>query len=401
MLFKVALRNVIRNFRRSLITVLTVAIGTSGLFLFQAFNEGIMVGNRDMTVHGKYGHGQVTTKGYRDMVRENPWENWIEQSDQIDKGITAIPGVLDVFPRIEFFALLSNGSINLGGKGIGVDGQREGKFFHAIRMVEGTDLGDDQDGIVLGKGLAVALGVKVGDRLTLLGNTIRGSINGLDLIVKGVFQFGLREIDDSLFHIQISRAQDLLDTDKVEYFSLGLQTFEDWEGVQAAIEKKYPELQATSFAVLDKIWYQHTIDWLASQYLTIRMIILSIVVLGIFNSASTAILERTREIGMLRANGESQMDILSMLFWEGLIVAFAGGLAGIVAVIFLNITVLREGISMPPPPGFTEVMPVFIQLTLGIGAVAFLSAGLTAVLATILAGIKVAKMSISQALRSV
>lgn len=400
MLYKVAFRNTLRNSRRSTVTAFTVAVGTAGLFLFQAFNVGIMVGSREMTVHGKYGHGQVTTLGYRDKVLEDPWKSWIQNGEETAQRLAQVPGVTGVYPRSEFFALISNGSTSLGGRGIGVNGAKEAEFFHAMRMIEGEPLGDDIDGIVIGKGLARALGVKPGDSIMVLGNTVRGSINGLDLIVKGIFEIGLREIDDSLFQIQLERAQELLDTPSVEYFALGVENFEIWDEVEKNIEATMPELEATSFAVLDKVWYQHTIDWLSEQFITIRFIILTIVLLGIFNSTSTAILERTRELGMLRANGESIFDIIVMLVMEGGIIAGFGGLVGVTTVILLNLSLLKNGIRMPPPPGYTEVTPVFLELSASVAFTAFIFASSAAIIATLVAGQKVARMPIADALRA-
>ena len=139
MLFKAALRNALRHPRRSAVTAVTVAVGAAALFAFQGFNDGIVIGNRDHTVHSKYGHGQVTTAGYRDKVYEKPWQHWIEDSDQVAGQLAALPDVTGVFPRIEFFALLSNGHTSIGGKGIGVFGEWNGdEFFPMSAFSDGS-----------------------------------------------------------------------------------------------------------------------------------------------------------------------------------------------------------------------------------------------------------------------
>ena len=124
MLLRLALRNLLRNVRRTVALVLTVAIGTGSLFVFHGFNNGIMNQYRDNTVHARFGHGQIQTLGYGDRVYERPWEHWIEQPQVLRSELLAIPGVRQVFPRVEFPALLSNGRVTVSGKGQGVDGPK-------------------------------------------------------------------------------------------------------------------------------------------------------------------------------------------------------------------------------------------------------------------------------------
>ena len=109
------------------------------------------------------------------------------------------PDVEQVFPRVQFFALLSNGDQSVAGRGVGIVGEAEATFFNKMNIVSGDMLRSDEYGIVMGIGLARALNVKVGDPITLIGNTIYGSINALDLKVTGIFHIGLKEADDMLF----------------------------------------------------------------------------------------------------------------------------------------------------------------------------------------------------------
>jgi putative ABC transport system permease protein len=266
---------------------------------------------------------------------------------------------------------------------------------------QGETLSDQKDGILLGRGLARALDVKPGDRVTVLGNTIEGTINGLDLTVTGYFHTGSREMDDVMFRIQLDQAQQLLDTDRVETMALGLRSLDDWDRVAAAVEKGHPELEAVPFAVLDKVYYQHSVDWLKQQFAVIQIIILTIVLLGILNTVATAILDRKQEIGNLRANGESFGDVMKMLAWEGLALGVLGSTLGLVMTMLLVYVGLRNGILMPPAPGLTRQFEVFIELQAPMAGVTFLMGLATASAGTMLAGWRVARMPIGQSLRSV
>lgn len=401
MVLKCAFRNITRNTRRSLITASTVAVGAAALFSFTGFNAGVMNQYRDNTVHARYGFGQVNTQGYRDQVFEKPWEHWIANSETVLETLARMEHVTEVFPRIEFSALLTNGQINVSGRGVGIVGEKEASFFNTINIVEGAPLGSTRDGIVLGKGLANSLGVKPGDTVTVLANTVHGSLNGVDLFVTGIFHAGTRDMDDVYFQIQLPQTQQLLDTNHIETIALGLDGYESWEPVARQIQTQLPELEATPFAVLDKIYYQQAVDWLKSQFGIIRLIILSVVLLGIFNTASTSIFERTREIGTLRANGESKKDVLTLLGLEGLVLAGLGTVIGIGTVLILNATVLAEGILMPPGPGITRQFTVFMEFDLPMAVSALILVIFSAVVATLLAGIRIIRMPIGQALRAI
>lgn len=401
MLINVAIRNLLRNVRRSLTVGITVALGTSSLFIFHGFNAGIMNQYRENTIHSRFGHGQINRKGYREKVFEKPWDHWLDHWEDLREKLLKVPGVTQLFPRIEFFSLLTNGRITISGKGQGIDGVEEAKFFYTLNIESGETLSSQEDGILLGRGLARSLDVKPGDRVTALANTVYGSMNAIDLTVTGVFHTGAKEFDDKVFRIPIKQAQIMLDTPKIESVALGLRSVEDWKNIERAVTDHFPDLEATPFAVLDRVYYQHAIDWLDSQFGVIEGIILAIVILGIFNTVATGILERKQEIGNLRANGESVLDIMRLLAWEGIALGVLGAFAGILLAILLNHTILREGILMPPAPGLTRVFPVKIELQTMMALKTFLMGLACALVGTVAAGIRVARMPIGEALRSV
>ena len=328
MLLNLALRNINRNRRRTVAILLTVALGSGSIFMFRGFNHGIMNQYRENTVHARYGHGQINVKGYRDQVFEKPWEHWISDWQKIAAQLKSEGNVEFVFPRVEFFGLLTNGQITVSGRGQGIDGSQESQFFNTLNIEQGVALSTQPDGILLGKGLANSLNVHVGDRVTVLGNTIHGSMNGGDFQVVGIFHTGSKEFDDAVFRIPLAQASQILDTQDVESIALGLRSMEEWPKLAALVNEKWPTLEATPFAVLDKVYYQNSVDWLNSQFNIIQLIILTIVILGIFNTVSTGIMERKQEIGNLRANGESVMNVMRLLAYEGLILGALGARFG-------------------------------------------------------------------------
>lgn len=356
---------------------------------------------RDNTIHAHFGYGQINTKGYLDHVYEKPWEHWIDNWKELKEYLMSLPGVYFVFPRISFSALLTHGSVTVSGDGHGIDGVEEAKFFHAINIEAGDMLTTQPKGILLGKGLADALNVKPGDLVTVRDNSFHGNLKSLELIVTGVFHTGSKAFDDHTFCIPLAQTQLLLDSDRIESVALGLHSIDDWQPVATAVEKHFPGLEATSFAVLDKVYYQHSVDWLKAQFWVIQVIILTIVILGIFNTTSTSILERKQEMGNLRANGESSWDLLKLLCLEGVTLGAIGAFIGIGLAWFINNTFLYGGILMPPAPGLTRQFHVMIELQPEMACITFGLGLLTALVATFAASLRVARMPIGELLRAV
>lgn len=392
--------NLFRNYRRTLAILLTVALGTGVLFSFKGFIHGVLNDYRDSTVHAHYGHGQVNTKNYRDSFYLDPWNHWIPNWDEVSQFLSSQQAVEHIFPRVSFSALLKNGNVTINGSGQGIMAEEEAEFFHGLNVESGETLKGQPDGILLGIGLAKGLHVNPGDKVTLLVNAIDGVISKAELTVTGIFHTGSLDFDSRIFRIQLSKAQNLLKTHNIESISLGLKDYEDWERLAASFEKAFPQLEAVSFAELDKVYYQHSVDWLNAQFQVIQLIILSIVLLGIFNSVSGAILERKQEIGNFRANGESILDVMRLIIFEGTFLGLIGSCMGIAISFFVLMAFLDNRVVMPPGPGLTRSFFISFQFewpmayaTVGLSTVA-------AVAASTLAGIKVATMPIAKALRS-
>ncbi len=344
---------------------MTVAFGAAGILIFQGFNEGIFSSYRENTIRVRYGHGEVFPKGYREKKSEEPWRDWFENGDQIEATLAKIPGVVTVFPRVTFYAFMTKGGVTLAGRGEGVLAEREAKFFSSLNFVEGTDLdkaSDPLSAIILGKGLAASLNAKPGDVITVLGQTVNGQMNGLELTVSGIFHTGSNEFYSTFFRTQLASAQSLLDTNRIEKFSLETTGIEAWPTVDRLVEAAIPTSEARSFDDLDAIYYGNAVNFLNSQFAFIRVIMLLIVALGIFNTIATGLIERAGEVGALRANGESRIRLFSILIFESAFLGLLGGGLGIVLAVAIQYSALANGVLMPPGPGITRTFLIFLEI---------------------------------------
>jgi len=325
----------------------------------------------------------------------------MENGEGLNRYLSMEPSVESIFSRVALPALLKSGKTAISGTGQGIEAEKEARFFHGLKIIAGEPLTSRPFGILLGIGLAKALGVKPGDPITLIANSIDGEISEAEFIVTGISETGSLDFDNRMFRVQLTAAQSLLKTDRIETIALGLTADKAWDSFSSRFEEKFPGLEVTSFAVLDKVYYQHSVDWLQAQFKVIQLIILSIVLLGIFNSVSSSVLERKQEIGNFRANGESVMDIMGLITLEGIFLGFLGSVIGIVTTYIILTVFLNNGILMPPGPGLTN--PFYISFEFEWEMV-YASLGLTtiaAIIASLLAGVRIAKMPIANALRSI
>lgn len=398
-LLKIAWRNLFRNPRRTWASLCTVALGSAGLLIYQGFNTGVMNQYRENVIHGYYGNGQVFPQNYFGKVHEQPWKLWFENGSEIENQIRTAKGVTQVFPRVSFYSFIVKGGITLGGKGEGVVPERENAFFTEMNFIAGHDLQNHNE-IILGKGLAESLDAKIGETVTLLTQTVNGQLNGADLTVAGVFFTGKKVIDDSFYRVELSQAQQLLDTNRIEMFALATTGVEEWPKVERDIRQANSQLDAIPFEILDKNYYQNSVDFLNAQFSFIRSIILVIVAMGIFNVISVGLLERAGEMGALRANGEKRSRLFKILLLENSLLGIVGGFVGVCLAVLIDKTLLMKGIPMPPAPGITRQFMVFLDIMPSHYVQALLLPMIATVLASLYPTIKLLKKSIPELLRS-
>ena len=399
LLLKLSLRNVFRNRYRSLYAIATVAIGAMGLCLFMGFNRGLMNQYRANTIRARWGYGQIYTRGYWGTAHARPREKWIEDPEPLIENLRKLPGVQQLFPRVTLNAMLVAHGQAVAGQGEGVDGIAEARFFDQLNYVEGGDFKGLPRGIVLGQGLAQGLGVKVGDELQLVARNTEGSTHGAVVMVAGIFQTGSHEFDTRAFRVPLVLAQDLLATDRVECIAVALAQVGDWPTFARELIAEFPQLEAIPFDELDKVYYRHAVDWLDAQFSFIRSIILLVVFLAIFNVISVTVIERTREMAMLRANGDSRLEIALGHALEATALGLIGGIAGLAAGWGLTLGPLHQGVAMPPAPGITRSFRILLDPSASDAWQVVLLCIATAAVSSLLPVWRATRMPIAEALR--
>jgi putative ABC transport system permease protein len=404
---KLAIRNVFRNRRRTLITLAAMGVGSAAIIVFGGFVNAIYWGVRESTIRSQVGHIQIYRKGYSERGNLAPFDYLVPDYSALSTELSKLPHVRTVTARLGFSGLVSTGDTTTAFVGAGVQPDGERDLSSMAVMVEGQDLaGREPRGITLGLGLARAFGVKPGDDLMLLTTTKGGAINALAVKVRGVWESGEKAYDDRFLRVPLGEVQRLLDLEagEVQSVVILLDATENTQAVRAAIERLIRErgLDLELRTWEDLALRYHQVRELFGRIFAVLTLIVSImVVFGITNTMTMAIFERTREIGTIMALGTQRRGVISMFVLEGIALGALGGLVGVILGVVLARAISAFGIELPPPPGSTRGFPVQIFIMPGVLAQAFRLSLITAALASLYPAWRAARVDVVEALRHV
>lgn len=399
--FALALRNIIRNGRRSLMAVLAIGFGITSLLLAAGFIEWNLRYGRESTIHSQLGHIRLFKPGYLESGQADPFAFLFPlPPEQLARVTSGLP-VRTVAPRLFFSGLASHEEATLSFIGEGVDPDLEGDLSRSITIVAGQamDRGDPK-GILLGQGLAANLGVKPGDMIVLVANTAGGRINAVEGTVRGLFATITKAYDDSALRVPIGVARQLLRVDGAHSYAVLLDRTEETDAVLATLTARFRG-QPIEFVPWYRLadFYNKTAELFGRQVGVVRLIIAVIILLSIANSLMMSVLERTGEIGMMMAVGTRRSQILSLFLSEGVLLGLFGGVLGLLAGWLAALVISAIGIPMPAPPGMAFGYTAEILLTWPIAAQGFVLAIVTTLLAGIYPAWKASRKVIVDALR--
>jgi len=360
----IALRNLARNRRRTLLSLLIVAAGTVGGLLTAGFIRFSFEGLREAIIHGGLGQLEVLPLSEMEESGPSPERSGVPGMagwEAVQGEIEAMPHVLAAGAVVQFAGMLSRGEKSAAVLALANEPERERRMRFELKMRGGDPLPDTpppegEDAVLLGTILARNLGAETGDVLTLLGITADGTLNALDLRVAGLITTGLQELDSRIVRMHLASAQRLLGTQNVSSLVVGLDDTSRTAEVQAALESRLGG-RVPSLAVVDWKTRAPFYGQVESLYLGIfwflGSVIFILVCLSTSNTLMMSIMERVREIGTLLAIGTSRAQVAAIVLFEALWLGLLGALAGDIIGLALVAVINRLAIQMPPPPGAT------------------------------------------------
>ena len=359
--FKIAGRNVLKNRRRTLITVISIAVGFLALSLFEGYFTHIYRVLGDQAIVGeRLGHLTVVKRGYFEKGSQEPREYAFDGAEltRLNGAIAGVPGLVLTSPRLSASGLVSNGQSSriFIGEGIAP------ADVVALRGTQYADLPGKLDAAtsyagVVGSKLARDLGVSSGNAVVLMSTTIDGMVNAVDLEIGEVTNTGAIGTDDKFVLLSLEHARKLLGFDGADRVVL---LFESAAAAEQATPLVSSALKRAGFDVEIKQWrelssyYGQVKGLFDAMYLFISLVVAIVVTAGVINTMGMAISERTREIGTLRALGMRARTVKGIFVLEGVIIVLGGCLIGMLATYLAGAAINAAGISYTPPDSTVE-----------------------------------------------
>lgn len=398
---QLAVRNLRRNTKRTLVAVATVSCGIVAFLLAGGFINWIFHDMREATIHSQLGHFQIVRPGYFEKGIADPYAFLLPGNSEALTQLEKTAGVTSITPRLAFSGLASFGDVTVTFSGEGIDPLRERPISSRITIKEGRDLASiEESSAILGEGLAKSLGVKPGDSIVLLGTAANGGANAIEVTVAGTFFTIYKDYDDTALRLPIPLARKLM---RVSGATSWVALLDQTEATAPTIESIRPAMPKAEFEIVPwsdlADFYNKTVVLFSKQVNVVKIIIGLIIVLTISNTQTMSVLERTTEIGTSLAIGLRSSEVLKLFLLEGALIGIAGGIIGVSLGYGLAEGISAVGIPMPPPPGMARGYTGQILVSASLALDALVLAILTTLLASVMPAWKASRMNIVDALR--
>ena len=374
---KFAALNTLRNRRRSAVTVTIAALGTAAILLAGGFALSTYQALAQAAARTT-GHLVIGQAAQFNSDEDTPLQHGLDDAAALQARLLADDAVRQVLPRVQFSGLISNGDKSVVMVATGIEPDAEfavkGPF---LKIGAGKVLASGQPGVptlsvMLGDGLARSLKAGPGTSLTLMASTTEGALNAVDVVVAGTFSTGVPDLDKRQVYTDLATAQKLLVTPRISSLGVFLTGMDATPAAQARLQAAWPKLTVQTW--LDQApFYRSVRDLYNRIFGMLGAVIGVIVVFVVTNAMAMAIIERTREIGTLRALGTSSGQLTRGLALEGLMLGGVGAALGALLALGVAVALLLFPVQMPPPPGRSDGYPLLVAVDPALYAITLLA----------------------------
>jgi ABC-type lipoprotein release transport system permease subunit len=348
MIFKVAFRNILRQKRRTFLTMLTMTGGFILSALFIGWSDGSYNNIIEIFTRNQLGHIQIHADGY--LNRPSLYKN-INNYDEIGGQLSTVEEIDAWTPRLYASGLVSIDEKTSGARIIGIDPVRENDATNFNnKIIKGKEFSRKASGdAILGKGLANILKAELNDEIVIFSQAADGSIANDLYIVIGIAESSDEMSDRTSLYLHLDDAQEL--------FVLGGRIHElviianDLDNVTELTQMLRNQIENTNLEILPwqefaKAFYEAMRSDQQGTWIMIGIIIF-IVAAGVLNTVLMNVLERQREYGVLRAIGMRPRQVFRLVTTEVIIMSALSVVIGIAISIPINYYLSINGISLP------------------------------------------------------
>ena len=397
----IPLRSLVRNRRRTALSIAIVALGTAISFFVYGFLEDSRLQIQASTV-SQFGNLQIastdlwedTAEGYEYLISP-------ELEAQVRTLMDTRGSLTGITEQLQFPGLVAAGDetqvVRITAQVPENETLTSDGFVFEGRPLQSTDVA----AVVMGRSLAERLNVGVGDVVTLTLTTVDGAYNASPLQIVGIYKFSSEQVELQTLFMPLTFAQLLLNTTGVDRLIVNLSsiaaTGREVVAIQQQIDQAGLSLEARPWYDLSPI-YQQLSGYFDILFGFLTLAVFILVFFIILQVLTLAFLERTREIGTIRALGTTRGEVFRQLIAESGWLAVLGSLTGILIGALLGLGFNAIGLEWQPP-GTVEASVLSMQINGMTMLPPFLVGVVATLLSAIFPSIQTSRLRVVDALR--
>ncbi|ACL71069.1 ABC-type transport system, involved in lipoprotein release, permease component [Halothermothrix orenii H 168] len=332
-LVKLAFKNLTRHRKRTLITAAVIALAVVIYLMTDSLLIGMVDKSFENVIDFESGHIQIVNQNYWEEREDLPLKNLIRPDRELLTFLQKVDGLKGLTPVLTFSATLNNGIEEIPVVAQGIDPQSYSQVLRAGEyLVEGEFLTGNKSTAVMGKTLAKLMDLKTGDYITLVIKSKEGTFNTIDVQISGLVDSPNPSINENIVFVPLEIARQALNVrgmvsqiiirveDRIRAVETARLLSDDLQEAGSSLRAFSWRKSAEYIVALNKA------ERVETQM--ILGIILLIAAIGIINFVVLAALERMEEIGMMKALGLKQWEIVIVFVMEAVGVSLIGGIIG-------------------------------------------------------------------------
>jgi ABC-type lipoprotein release transport system permease subunit len=403
MIIAVAWRNIWRSKTRSLVILIAICLGLASGVFYMAFYKGMVDQRINTAIKTEASHIQIHNKQYLN----NPDKKFvIANTDSVIQAIKTVPGVRASSSRIITNTMIQSPATSSGVKVTGVIPEDEKLVTNLYsRLIEGSYFEEGKrNPIVIGKKLADKLKVKLKSKVVITLQDMEGNMTAASFKVEGIFETSNTAFDETCVFV---RKDDLgrimaMDPNASHEIAVLLDVNEQLDIVNQMLQSKLPDLDVKTWREIMPDVSLVESSFGLTMFIFIGIILLALL-FGIINTMLMAVLERTKELGMLMAIGMNKTRVFTMILLETVMLSLFGGICGILLGWALNLYFGVKGIDLGTwstaykSMGFDTL--VYTKLSMSVTFEIAVMVIITGILAAIYPAMKALKLKPAEAIR--
>lgn len=340
-LLKMALKNITRAKRRTVLTFLMLSFGIIIYIIMESLLQGFDDASFKNMIDFETGHIKIRSQKY-DEDRPYDIENYLTETQNIHKILKQWEFIKSVTERVQFLAQVDNSIDTSPVIVTGIDREKDNKVFTLNKYLISGEL--RQGGLLMGTTLAKDMGLALNDMVYVTFRDSNGMYTSIERVITGIIKTPDPRINSTEVYITIKDARHNLDIKGASEICIKTIQYEKADTFKKQLIPQLPGFRVES-------WRDISTDFAAlmstkrkaSSYILLFIVIIALV--GIINTLLMSVYEKRQEIGTLMALGMEHREVRNIFIMEGFIIGITGSIVGLLVGTLINLYFIYVGID--------------------------------------------------------